>query len=199
MTFILTREQRNLFNLHWKSLVAASVARPVKPEVFAELIIMRYPVDKIQEQLLKAFAPSIPCYIRFHIKNAREDGTIPASLLEQRIHDAPGYHNFHGLWTVMHALRKHYFGLFRFSEVPLPKRCNKLHISSKVWLEQEQLELLLKTIDGVIKQLRKSTADLMKVEFKTHDYGRRGEPISEDEFYIMAAEAHSYMFNRKGD
>jgi hypothetical protein len=197
-TMILTREQRNLFNLHWKSLIAASHARPVTAEIFVELILMRYPVDNIREALFKAFAPSMPSAIRGYINK----GSIDSTKLDYMIRNSYGRENYITLFKSLHQLRNHYFGMFHFKEASLPKGCNKLHISSKVWLETEQLALILKVIDGELAFLRTRIFDLesptdSNQQMNLHNFGVRGKAKDyadyESWFCHLAAEGHAAM------
>ncbi len=197
--FILNRKQRELFNLHWKSLIAQSHVRPVDAEVFVELILMRYPVENVQNQLLRAFAPSMPSHIRAFIKCSGNE--INAAEFNEKIEKSFGYQHYRSLWKALRSLRNQYFGMFHFTGAALPTVCNKLLISRKVWLEKEQLEMLLTCLDGNIKFLRQRMEVICKKEtptdFECHDFGPHGqEPMSDETFHALAAGA-LLTLNRK--
>ena len=182
---ILTREQRTIFNLHWKSVIHTTYARPVKAEVFAELIIMRYPIEDIRMALIRAFAPNMPQSIRTFINASDRNGTgIDEVALEHKILQSYGYENFMGLWRTINSLRRHYFGSCLFANCNcLPVSCNKLHISSKVVLQREQLVKIFKCLEDMRSFL------LQRIE----QMQPPPEQLSEEMFHAQAAEAQSHF------
>lgn len=181
---ILDRGQRNRFNAYWKSLICNSHKYPVKAELFAELIIMRYPIEDITAALFRAFAPSMPRDIRTFIKESRDAGVVDDVALHYKIYKSYSYGNFLTLWKVLNVLRYRYFNRFEYDSRMLPIQCNVLLVSNKIFLQSIQLEKLLKCLDSNLEFL------LQRLQDKSGTTPVRQIDFSDEQtFHSLAAEA----------